>query len=1018
MRLRLRPAALPAIAALACCCAGPTAGAAQPGVSYNRDVQPILSDKCFFCHGPDAGARQADLRLDARDDAISAGAIKPGDAAGSPLIQRIIDPDPRVMMPPPRSHKKLSDAEKQLLTQWIDEGAEYQVHWAYTPLQRPLLPAVEGRPAAGPIDAFIRQRLTEKGVDPSPAADRATLLRRLKLDLLGLPPSYEEAAAFAASESPDAYAAEVERLLASPHYGERMAQRWLDTARYADTVGYHGDQNQNAWPYRDYVIKSFNDNKPFDRFTREQLAGDLLPDPTDDERSATCFNRLNMMTREGGAQPKEYLAKYNADRVRTVSTTWLGSTFGCAECHDHKFDPIKQKDFYSLAAFFADVKQWGVYADYGYTPNPDLRGYNNDYPFPPEIVVESPTLMRRLKQADEQIAALCQQQDLATPAAQAWREALGAFLDRCPTGWETPTPAIDAGKGGAQSQEVDQDLAVVRGEKSPDPLIVRLHPTERRLAAVRVELLPHAKHAGLIVRKGGRGDMRVDLLVAGDKGERRVGVRHAAADRSAPRYSNSFEIIGVQSGWKLQPDALDQPHSATFVLDQPLVLAEGETLSVKLTGGAGAVRLSCSPIAPPDIRASGMPANLREQLKDDTIAANLYLRSAGGGDSADARAAYQRLKAIDARILAMRDGRSPVMVTERTDKPMTIRLLNRGDWQDDGGEICPPTLPGFLPSPVQAEGLSRLDLAQWLCAPENPLTARVFVNRLWQQFFGAGLSPQIDDLGAQGEAPSHPELLDWLACEFRDSGWDVKHVVRLIVTSDTYRQSSQLRPELIERDPHNRWLASQNPRRLDAEFVRDNALAIAGLINLEVGGPPAMPYQPEGYYAGLQFPNRGYDTETDNRQYRRGVYMHWQRTFLHPELVNFDAPSREDCTALRTISNSPQQALTLLNDPTFVECARVLAGELLTSHDASDGQRVAECFKRAVARTPSQDEAAGLLALLTKARQRYANHPDEAAALIAIGIAPRPAGIDAAELAAWTNVARVVLNLHETITRY
>jgi mono/diheme cytochrome c family protein len=1027
-----------AVAVLALAAAPSATATAADRLSYNRDVRPILSDNCFACHGPDPKHREAGLRLDTREGALASRengpAIVPGNADESDLVFRIESDDESLVMPPPSAHKTLTKAQRAILTRWVKEGAEYQPHWAYIPPVRAAVPALKDETAVrNPIDAFIQKELEAHTLRPAPEADRPTLLRRLSLDLTGLPPTPEEVKAFMDDHEPGAYERQVDRLLKSPHYGERMAQPWLDVARYADTVGFHGDQNQNAWAYRDYVVNAFNTNKPFDRFTVEQLAGDLLPDPTPEQLTATCFNRLNMMTREGGAQPKEYLAKSQADRIRTVGLAWLGSTFACAECHDHKFDPITTKDFYSLGAFFADVKQWGVYADYGYTPNPDLRGYNNDSPFPPEAVVPSAALERRRAGKVAERDRLVSESKLDPQALAAWTDELRAFLKGHPDGWETPAPEAELGaptprprakakddakpKPDAPRPTIADDGRIVLPAGPPAPLVIDLDPTPGGLAAVRVELLPDPAHGGKIVRTGDSTALSVAIERIGPDGEPApLAVRHAQANRWSPRYDSGFEIIGVHRGWTTAPGAATEPHVAVFTLDRPVRLGEDDRLRVKLSDSAvGAVRVSVSPLAPPDLETPALADNLAARLDDPAAAAALHLRSTG----ADAER-FAKLRGVESAILACRGGKTPVMVTQRTEKPLVTRVLARGNWMDESGEIVAPSTPGFLPKPPSPEGatLTRLDLARWLCSPENPLTARTVVNRLWRQFFGNGLSAQVDDLGAQGEPPSHPELLDWLAVEFRERGWDVRAVVRLIVTSHTYRQAAGPRPELHESDPNGRLLASQNPRRLDAEFIRDNALAVAGLLDRELGGPPAFPYQPADYYEGLQFPDRNYVADRGASQYRRGIYSHWQRTFLHPMLANFDAPSREDCLALRTSANSPQQALTLLNDPSFVEAARAWGARLLGDATLKDdGARIDRAFAQALARPPKDAERASLLAFLDAMRREYAARPEDAAKLLGVGYAPKPEG-DAVELAAWACACRVILNLHETITRY
>jgi hypothetical protein len=932
-------------------------------VRFNRDIRPILSDNCFACHGPDKNKRSANLRLDQPNRAVVAG-----DILASELVSRINKPsDDALQMPPSTSHKKLTAEQKRLLMRWIGEGGKYEGHWSFGPLA----PTRGGNLG---IDGLIQARLAKEKLAPAPLADKRTLIRRVSLDVTGLPPKPERVAAFVADSRPDAYAKLVDELLASPHYGERMAVPWLDAVRYADTVGYHGDQNMNAWAYRDWVIEAFNANMPFDRFTKEQLAGDLLSNPTPSQLTATCFNRLNMVTREGGAQPKEYLHKYATDRVRTVGMAWMGLTTGCAECHDHKFDPLTQRDFYSLAAYFADVKQWGVYADYGYTPNPDLRGVNNDYPFFPEITVESKYLKQRIAQLQGQI------EKLAAPLSisQSWLGAMNSYYQANPDGWES------------------DEKVIVTGAKATD-VVRTLSPQQRAIASVRLELFPME---GSLFRKGVRSEtVMLNLAVVGKDGKlKNLAVRHAAASAFEPTYRNSFALLGVQRGWKLVGSQATVPQAAVYRLEKPVTLTEGETLRATLPScDLASFQLSTSPLVPRN------PDGLT--LPDKALTPRDYLLA-----TADDAEAFTKAKALEAEITSYRGGQTPVMVTEKAKTPLTMRIVPRGNWQDETAPVANPATPGFLPKPTQG---TRLELANWLMDKSNPLTSRVFINRLWKHFFGVGLSPSIEDLGAQGEPPTYPELLDTLAADFQRD-WNVKRAVKQLVLSEAYRRSSVMSAAQKQKDPQNKLWASQNPRRLEAEFVRDNALAIAGLLNPSVGGPPAMPYQPEGYYAPLQFPDRSYVTDKSDSQWRRGVYMHWQRTFLHPMLASFDAPNRDEPSCTRTLANTPQQALTLLNDPEFVEAARVFAGTLKAK---TDDAKLAEIYQRALARAPKPQEQKSLLAFLTKVRAEYASRPDDAKKLLSIGNSPTPTG-DAVELASWAMVCRVVLNLHETITRY
>ncbi len=1039
---------------LALWAAPPQTAVGKKTVQFNRDVRPILSDNCFYCHGPDKNHRQANLRLDVREAVLARQIVVPGKPKDSKLLSRVFTNDSDELMPPPSAHKTLSSAQKQTLKTWIAEGAEYEPHWAYIAPKRPVVPSISivGFARRNAVDAFVQAKLAEKRIKPSPEADKRTLLRRVFLDLTGLPPTQADVAAFLADTSPTAYEKVVDKLLASPHYGERMATPWLDLVRYADTVGFHGDQNQNAWAYRDYVVDAFNKNKPFDVFTVEQIAGDLLPNATLEQKTGTAFARLTMMTREGGAQDKEYLAKYAADRVRTVSIAWLGATMGCAECHDHKFDPFSQRDFYAMAAYFGDVQQWGVYADYGYT-SPELRGFNNESPFPPEITVQSRYLMERIKSQQAKLthlaletAPLCKTGASQATAFEDWRVNAAMFLTAHPDGWETfatpsavgmanPAPAPKAGDKPALPMPAPTVAVAPNGDvrftnAAPGNVQITVAPTMPTLTALRVQVVPNAGASGTIFRAGADSALltlsaTVTRQNAPDKPEA-IAFRYASADFAEPRYSNGSTFLGVHRGWRLSRDSAQAMQTSVWLPDKPLTLALGDKITLTLpNSGMATVRVSASPFAPASPDSQTIDPALRAALKNPASATNspVALRACLLSTGWDAPR-FAQAKAIESEIENCRNGKTPVLTTVSV-KPAVTRVLPRGNWQDESGPIVEPMTPQFLTLAVEKSGpktetakpQTRLDLAKWIVSPQNPLTARVYVNRLWKQFFGNGLSGQVEDLGAQGEWPSHPELLDYLAVEFlRD--WNVKRMVRLLVTSSTYRQSSSLRPELRTLDPNNRLLASQNPRRLEAEFVRDNALAACGLLNTDIGGPPVKPYQPANYYAAIQFPDRPYAPETDDRQYRRSLYTHWQRTFLHPMLLAFDAPSREDCTAFRTVANTPQQALTLLNDPEFVEAARVFASRVQAAPvPRTDASRLNWAYQTLLSRAPKPKEKASLLRFLNAMRAAYKANPGDAQKLLTVGNAPVPSG-DANENAAWTSVCRVLLNLNETITRY
>ncbi len=999
----------------------------------------MMSDTCFHCHGFDPKSRKGGLRLDIREEALKAGksgeiAIVPGKPEQSEIIKRIFSTDDAEVMPEKEAHKTLTPAQKELFRRWVAEGAVYEPHWAYKPLEMPAIPAL---PAGGknPIDAFIGAKLAEKKVKPSAEATKERLLRRVSLDLTGLPPTPAETAAFLADTSADAYEKQVDRLLSSPRFGERMAVWWLDVARFADTVGYHGDQNQRIFPYRDYVIKAFNDNKPFDVFTREQLAGDLLPNPTEEQLVASGYNRLNMMTREGGAQAKEYLSKYGAERVRSVSSAWLGSTFGCAECHDHKFDPIKSADFYTLQAFFADVKQWGVYADYSYTPEPELKGVGNDHPFYPEVRAKNAYRTKKDAQYRGELTAFYEKsfgetKDFTEFAT--WQKSVAAFLAANPSGLTSPAgsflhkpapaaPAKMAAKAPAKKDVAKKPAGPVpvafaagaaikmpRGLAKGEDFAIALQGVTTPIASVRLDLakgsLPVGAAANISARFG---------IVDGKGKERGVAFHLADATHREPRYSGGVEQPNINGAWSLKmPDA--DVH-AVWLLDASVTLKPDEKFVIHLDSNAAlTLKASVSPLSHDDPLKVTDAGNLAAAKEARPTAAGFaaYVNALGTD-----RARLAQIRELTGKIRSQYDGYAWTMVTQAT-KPLTVRVLPRGNFLDESGPVVLPTTPSFLPglrTSTEQKRLTRLDLADWITSKDNPITARTVMNRLWQIFHGTGLSAGLDDLGSQGELPSHPELLEWLSLEFRDRGWDLKKMVRLMVTSRTYRQSSSLRPELKDLDPNNRLLASQNPRRLDAEFVRDNALFVAGLLNVDdIGGPSVKPYQPDGYYEPIQFPNRTYVASKDSDQWRRGLYMHWQRMFLHPMLINFDAPARDECTALRSYSNTPQQALTLLNDPTFVEAARAMAARLVA---LPAGERLAHGFRLAMGRDMKPAERPSLEKLIAEQTAYYKANPAEAEKLLKVGFSPPPAG-DPAELAAWSQACRVLLNSQEAITRY
>ena len=997
--------------------------AAQPQVSgpveFNRDIRPILSDRCNFCHGPDKGHRKADLRLDTREGLLgtpgNAGPVVPGKPDASELLERIVSTDPDKRMPPPKSGKDLSRAEIALVRRWIEQGAPYEGHWAFQSIKRPNPPVKSSEP----IDGFVSGMLVKKSMTMAPQTDRRTLLRRLSFDLTGLPPTPEEVDAFVADRSPDAFAKQVDRLLASPRHGERLAMWWLDLVRYADTVGYHGDQPVSVHPFRQYVIDSFNANVPFDRFTREQIAGDLLPGAGDREKIASGYNRLGMMSAEGGVQPKEYLAKYIAERVRNVSGVWLGVTLGCAECHDHKYDPFATREFYRMEAFFADINEKGLYGG-GTDWGPSMR---------------VPTKVQRDELARIEADIVRSKADISKTdprLTEAYRITLEA--------WKPLEVRKQRSLGGAKLALRGTGSILVSGKNPPtDTHVMEVVAPPGGLAVLRLEVLPAD---GLPARGPGRasnGNFVLTEIMARKAGDPKAPVvpftaARATFEQSGASAGNPWgrwvaeaaidkDAKGPGWGWAIMEEA-GQANAAEFTLGTPV--PAGTVLEVSLvqnhpnpahTLGSyrlmGASRPVESLVRPqsPDIVTI-----LAKEPKSRTPEEVAKFEASVARDMLDGSPVGAELRRLEKRKADIIAAAPTTLVTERV-MPRTVKILARGNWMDEKGESVTPGTPAVLGAFKPRAALAdRLDLANWVVAPENPLTARVTANRIWKLLFGSGLSRSLDDFGAQGDWPSHPELLDYLAGRLVDSGWDLRALIRQVVLSETYQQSSTSPRAIRDADPYNRLLARQGRFRVDAEMVRDNALTVSGLLVEQIGGPSVFPYQPPGYWAYLNFPSREWSNDAGDSKHRRSVYVHWQRQYLHPSLAAFDAPSREECTAERTRSNTPLQSLVLLNDPIHVEAARQLAHRA-QSIKGDDAERLKQMFRWTLQRQALPEENRVLAMLLDAQRQHYKALPADAAALVAVGgFKPLP-GTDVVELAALTGTARALLNLHETITR-
>ncbi len=1010
----LRCLALVAILLPAALIAAPEA---SDTVEYNRDIRPILADKCWACHGPDEDNREGDLRLDTRAGALAANddderSIVPGKPDESLLIARIVTERKRRKMPPPKTNKTISAHELDLLRRWIAQGAEWQDHWSRVSPQRPAVPSVKNAAwVRNPIDAFILRQLEAAGVEPAPLADRRTLIRRLSFDLTGLPPSPEEVDAFAAvtSDSEKEYGDLVARLLRSKHYGERLAAYWLDAVRFADTNGIHGDNHREVTMYRDWVIDAFNENRPFDRFTIEQLAGDLLPDANRATRVASGYNRLLITTREGGAQPKEYLAKYAADRVRNVSGVWLGVTMGCAECHDHKFDPYTMRDFYSLEAFFADLKETAV-------------------------GVQQPTKIATDEQ-DARLEAIAGERSVLQKTLAAWTPALEKGLEQWEAGrtrtaldWQALKPTESASRDGATLSVLD-DGSILASGKSPDRDVYSIvaKTSLAGITGLRLEVLPDDS----LPQKGaGRADNgnfvlnRFEVRVDGKP----IAWARATATHSQNGYSVDRSTDGKgATGWAILPQ-IGKPITAVFEAAKKLDGDGEKTIAIEMhheygsrhTIGRFRLAVTAAP-APLDANGKGgVPADVAAILGVDRNARNDgqvgKLRAFYRSIAPELAATRDAITKLEKEKKAIEDA-MPTTLVSMAVKPRTIRVLPRGNWLDDSGEIVAPAIPEALGKLDTGERrATRLDLAKWIVSRDNPLVARVFVNRLWKICFGRGLVKSLDDFGTQGALPTHPELLDWLAVEFIESGWNVRHMLELLVSSSSYRQSSIASKELRDRDPYNELVARQGTYRLDAEMVRDNALAVSELLVRKIGGRSVKPYQPSGYWAHLNFPRRTYKKDSGDNLYRRGLYTYWCRTFLHPSLAAFDAPTREECTVDRGRPNTRRQALGRLPAAGDGGGARALAERALASAGPAAEERIAFLYRTVLTRTPSSREVAILTDLSARHLAEYRADPDAAKASLTIGDRPAPEG-DAAEHAAWTSVARVVLNLHETITR-
>jgi hypothetical protein len=1152
-------------------------------MDFNRDIRPILSDNCFACHGPDDKTRKAKLRLDTKEDAFKAAksgdfAIVPGDLKKSALVDRVTTKNEDDVMPPPKTGKKLTAAQIDLLKRWIAEGAPWQTHWAYEAPKRPALPAVKDKKwAKNEIDSFVLAKLEKEKLKPAPEADKTTLLRRASFDLTGLPPTPDEVDAFLADKSPAAYEKVVDRLLASPRYGEHAARYWLDAARYADSHGYHIDSERSMWKWREWVINAFNQNMPFDQFTTEQIAGDLLPEATVDQQIGSGYVRCNLSTGEGGAIVEEYQAKYTFDRIETTSTIWMGLTMTCARCHTHKYDPITHHEYYGLYALFNNLNESVM---------------DNNAPNPaPTIKVPSPDQTRRQDELKSLLADGRKKLDAPMPELDAKQPAWESqWRSKLSEGWTSLKPESVASTNGTEFAINDDNSVLARGTNPPKDIYeVKLKLAPGNLAAVRLEALPHES---LPLKASGRADdgnfrlseFEAEIVYPGTNSKpAKIKFTQALADSARAGNEAALAIDAKpETGWQADTNGLTDAHAVLFLPAEPLAIKAEATIKALLKFEAstskraiGHFRLSAAQndelvqlLAPPKaepwqvlgpfktesthagftnvfppetaVDLKKTYAGVRDEIKwnakpdftdgkanllvqdlhglhgafylhrtmtlpaprkvefsaraDDLfklwvngklmaersvkekagegpvkVAANLkkgenkvllkivttqgaaYFTFKDNIDDEHAlpadvaamfaatknftapqrakiKSVYRRLHSPEFKVMfenvekwteenaGIEKSIPSTMIAKEMEKPRDTFLLVRGEYDKKGDKVG-PGVPAILPPWPAGQPTNRLGFARWLLQPDHPLTSRVTVNRFWQQYFGTGLVKTTEDFGVQGENPSHPELLDWLAVEFR-SNWDMKKLHRLMVTSATYRQSSKVTPQMLARDPENRLLARGPRFRVDAESVRDTALFVSGLLVDRAGGKSVKPYQPGGLWEAVSFNNsQKYVPDTGDSQYRRSMYTYWKRQSPPPNMMIFDAPTREYCVVRRPRTNTPLQALALMNDPQIVEASRAFAQRMMTEGGKDEESRLAYGFSLATSRKIAKDESKVLLGVFKQQLADYQKDKDAAEKLLGLGSFKARPELDHAELAAWTMVANTILNLDETITK-
>ena len=1038
-------------AGVLCSALGTSAAAAATSakIDFNRDIRPILSENCYTCHGPDAAKLKSNLRFDLKESALGKAksgeiAVVPGAPEKSEMIRRLTTTDPDDVMPPAKEDKALKPQQVELLKRWIKEGAVWAGHWAFEPITKPAAP--KAARSTAPIDAFVLARLRTEKLKPSPEEDKARLIRRVSLDLTGLPPSIQEVDDFVKDRSPKAFEMVVDRLLASPHFGERLALPWLDLARYGDTSGYHNDSLRDMWLWREWVIKAFNANMPFSEFTVAQLAGDLLPQATVQQQVASGFHRNHMTSDEGGLIDSEYRNLYVVDRVATTGVTWLGLTVGCAQCHDHKYDPITQRDFYKVYAFFNNVPENGKDGVRDRNPKPFLRVTTSE---------QDEELKRKDTEAAAAEKSLAEFTKTLAAKQSAWEtQIVASGISPEPKGPAVHFPLDQDGDGRSDSGQV-----VAGKTNGAGTFVVGSVSNSYRVEAKGwIDYgdkfgfeTNQAFSAGAWLRlkpEGGSpfGKMDSSAAVRGWDVEFH-GLRpsvhlihkypdvmiHVQAEKDLPAnvfthlaftYDGSGKAAGLKlyvNGAAVKTTVKADTLTGTIKTEAPFSIGRRGSAGAPFTGRVDDLRIYERNLSAVDVASlSGgaslaivaVPVDKRTPAQKEQL--EKYFRETQVPELAEVQK-----KATD-----LRKGKDDyerslpnTMVMSEMAKPRETFIKVRGNYDKDGDKVS-AAVPAFLPqvsSRADGQPLSRLDFARWLVSAEHPLTARVTVNRWWAMLFGTGLVKTLNDFGAQGERPSHPELLDWLAADFM-TDWDTKRAIKQMVLSATYRQTAKASPELLTRDGENRLLARGPRQRLDAELIRDNALAIGGILNPTLGGKSIKPAQPEGTWEINEMSGYKYEKSKGADLYRRGLYVYWRRSTVYPSFVTLDAPTREFCVAQRAKTSTPLQSLVLMNDPVFVEAARAFAQRVIKEGGATDAARLSFAWRLALSRPPSKQERAILDRTLQQQLATYRNDKEAAKKLVGVGDLPKPEGIDDSELAAWTAVGNVLLNLNETIT--